>query len=368
MRILVVSGIWPPDVGGPASHAPDVASFLHERGHDVRVVVTADRVPEHESYPVAWVSRALPKGVVHGVTTLRIARAALAADVVYTTGMFGRTAIACTLVQRPYVVKLTGDPAFERARWRGRASGGVEEFQQRTDHRLLRTLRNFTVRHAAHVVCPSSFLRDMAIRWGAPAARVGVLPNPTPAAPPLGSRQELRASFGVDDGLLLAFAGRIGPQKALHVLLDALDGVGGVTLLVAGDGDERAALERRAGPRARFLGALPRRRVLELFRAADASVLPSSWENFPHTLVEALAVGTPVIATHVGGVPEVVEEGVNGLLVPPDDPAALAAAIERFAADEGLRDRLRAAAAPSVTRYAPDVVYGELEQILEAAR
>ena len=83
----------------------------------------------------------------------------------------------------------------------------------------------------------------------------------------------------------------------------------------------------------RFLGSVPRETVLRLFRAADASVLPSAWENFPHTVVEALAVGWPVIATAVGGVPEVVRDGENGLLVPPGDAAALAAAIERFFGD-----------------------------------
>ena len=88
--------------------------------------------------------------------------------------------------------------------------------------------------------------------------------------------------------------------------------------------------------------------MLRLFRAADASLLPSAWENFPHTVVEALAVGCPVIATAVGGVPEVVRDGENGLLVAPGDPAALAAAISRFFGDGELRARLSEAAARSV--------------------
>ena len=77
--------------------------------------------------------------------------------------------------------------------------------------------------------------------------------------------------------------------------------------------------------------------MLELFRAGDASLLSSSWENFPHTVVEALAVGTPVIATRTGGVAEVLEDGVNGLVVEPGDVDALTAAIERFFADAGAR-------------------------------
>src|SRR4026208_941893 len=114
---------------------------------------------------------------------------------------------------------------------------------------------------------------------------------------------------------------------------------------LAGDGAGGAALGRPArelglGERARFLGGLPRDRVLRLFRAADAALLSSSWENFPHTVVEALAVGTPVVSTAVGGVPERVRAGENGLLVPPGDPAALAAAIAKLFDDDALRERL----------------------------
>jgi glycosyltransferase involved in cell wall biosynthesis len=113
-----------------------------------------------------------------------------------------------------------------------------------------------------------------------------------------------------------------------------------------------------------FLGAQPRERIVELFRAADATILSSSWENFPHTVVEALAVGTPVLAMEAGGVAEVVRDGVNGLLVPPGDTAALAEAVRRYFGDESLRQRLRAGAAPSVSDYSPERVFGELEATL----
>jgi len=114
-----------------------------------------------------------------------------------------------------------------------------------------------------------------------------------------------------------------------------------------------------------FVGAQPRERVVELFAAADASILSSSWENFPHTVVEALAVGTPVIATMTGGVAEVVTNEENGLLVPAGDADGLAAAVRRYFEDSPLRERLRAHAEPSVARYAAERVFGELESTLE---
>jgi len=374
VNVLVVSGIWPPDVGGPASHAPEVADYLLGRGHGVEVVTTAAAAPAPTGYRVHWVSRAIPKGLIHARVAALVRRRARQADVVYTTGMFGRSFAGSTAAGRPYVLKLTADPAFERARRRGIVEGDVDAFQ-RSAHGLraaaLRLARDLELRRAAHVFCPSAYLRDLVLSWGIPAERVSVLPNPYPALPDLRPRDELRASFDLK-GRTLAFAGRLSAQKSLDVALAALAEVEDVSLVLAGDGDRRVSLERRAAElgvadRVHFLGAQSRERVLELFRAADASLLSSSWENFPHTVVEALAVGTPVLATRVGGVGEIVHDGENGLLVPAGDRDALAESIRRFFDDDALRERLRAAAAGSVRGFDRDAVFARLERALEEA-
>lgn len=372
MRVLVVSGIWPPDVGGPASHAPDVAGYLRGRGHRVEVVTTASVAPAPEDYPVRWAARSTPKGVLHVRTALLIRGRAAQSDVVYTTGMFGRSAAGALAARRPFVVKLTADPAFERSRRRGLVAGDVEDFQAGGGGlvpRALRTVRNAELRRAAHVYCPSAYLRDLVLGWGVPSERVSVLPNPTPLPRELAARDELKQRLGVN-GATLAFAGRLTAQKSLHVAVEALARTQGVTLVIAGEGPDRPALEqlcRELGlaDRVRFVGPQARTGVLELFRAADATILSSSWENFPHTVVEALSVGTPVLATRAGGVAEVVRHEENGLLVEPGDAEALGAAIRRFFTDSALRDRLRAAAAPSVAAYAPERVFAELERTLE---
>jgi glycosyltransferase involved in cell wall biosynthesis len=365
MRVLVVSGIWPPDVGGPASHAPEVAAFLLGRGHRVEVVVTADGPPAPEAYPVRFVARSLPPGVRHLRAAELVRSRARKADVVYTTGMFGRSTAGSLAARRPYVIKLTADAAYERAKRWGLFRGSLAEFQADAGAATLplRLARDLDVRRAAHVVCPSAYLRELAIGWGVEPERVTVLPNPAPPVPELPPRAELRERFGFD-GPTLVFAGRLTTQKSLPLAIEAARRAG-AALVIAGDGPDRAALEAIGG--ARFLGPQPREDVLALFRAADASILSSSWENFPHSVVEALAVGTPVIATRTGGVAEAVEDGVNGLVVEPEDVDALTAAIGRFFEDEPLRERLRVAAAPSVARYAPEQVYGRLEQLLEQA-
>lgn len=363
MNVLVVSGIWPPDVGGPASHAPEVAGFLTERGHVVRALVGAAAPPPPAPYEVEWVDRRLPPGVRHARAVVRIAALARSADVVYTTGMLDRSAAGCRLARTPYVVKLTADPAYERARRLGLTAASLGCFQRERTLRTLplRAARDRVVRGAAHVVAPSAFLRELALGWGAPGATV--LPNPAPSVGALPPRDELRRRLGFD-GPTLAYAGRLVAQKDLATAVEAARAAG-LPLVLAGDGPERQALERLG--HARLLGPLPRPQVLELFRAADASVLSSAWENFPHGAVESLAAGTPVVATDVGGVREVVRDGENGLLVPPHDVGALAAALRRLVDEPALLERLRAASAPSVDDLAPELVYGRLLEILVTA-
>lgn len=374
MRVLIVSGIWPPDVGGPASHAPDLAAFLVERGHAVEVVVTADHPPEPEVYPVHHVSRRLPVGVRHSAVVGLLARRARASDVVYATSMLGRASLGAGLARCPLVVKLVADDAFERARRLGLFEGDLDAFQRfggGVRVRLLREARNGALRRVDRLVCPSSYLASLAVVWGVPESRVLVLPN---AAPPLlfvPDRDVARARLEVT-GSTLAFAGRVTAAKALEVALEALARVDGVVLLIAGDGPDLPQVRRRASElgldgRVRFLGALDRGGVLALFSAADASLLSSSWENFPHAVVESLAVGTPVIATDVGGVSEIVRDGENGLLVPAGDADRFAEAIRRILAEPGLRERLAARAAPSVEHLRPERIYTRLEEVLREA-
>lgn len=373
MRVLIVSGIWPPDVGGPASHAPEVAEFLRSRGHDVEVLTTASAAPAPEAYPVRWISRRLPAPLRYAWGAVLSARAARHADVVYSTGMIGRTRVGALVGRAPRVIKLTGDPAYERAVRYGLTKLPLDGFQRSRGLQIawLKVMRDLLMSGAKRYVCPSDSLRQIASRWQlVRPERILVVPNPV-SVPEPGDRDELRRRHGFT-GPTLVFAGRLARQKSLDVALRALQECDGVELVLAGDGPERPGLEALArdlgvDSRTRFLGAQPRETVFELLTAADAALLSSSWENFPHAVVEGLAAGTPVIATDVGGVGEVLTDGVNGLLVPVQDSAALAAAIKRFFADEEMRGRLRAASRTSVGDYAPERIYGRIEEILKEA-
>src|SRR5262249_31840984 len=297
---------------------------LRSRGDDVEAVTTADAPPEPRPYPVHAVPRRLPRGVRHVRVAALVRERGRESDVVYATSMLNRAALGSLAARRPLVAKLTTDPAFERARRLGLFAGSMDEFQSARGLALapLREARRLTLARAAAVVCPSAYLAGLARAWG--GGRVDVVPNPVAAPPATAPRDELRRRHGFT-GPTLVFCGRLVPQKDLATLLAAAALVPETTLVLAGDGEERALVDGRA----RLLGALPREQVPDLLRAGDLAVLSSRWENFPHALVEALAVGTPVVATAVGGVPEIVRDGENRILVPPPAPAPLAHGIPR---------------------------------------
>lgn len=189
---------------------------------------------------------------------------------------------------------------------------------------------------------------------GVPDRRLAVVHNAI-RVPPTGPRRlELRASLlqGRPDHLVLTPA-RLHPQKGHTFLIAAAAETPGATFVFAGDGPLRPALEAQAreqhvSNRCVFLGE--RTDVPELLAAADLVVLPSLFEGLPVSVLEAMAAERPVIATAIGGTDEAITPEVTGLLVPPRDPSALAAAIRRLLDDPALAQRLAAAGRACVER------------------
>ncbi len=162
-------------------------------------------------------------------------------------------------------------------------------------------------------------------------------------------------------------------QKGVDVLLRAMAEVGGDwPLTLVGEGwqrDRYEGLARELGVvgRVQFLGHGDREAVRQHMAESGCMILPSRSENYPLVLLEAMAVGVPVLTTRVGGIPEMIEDGVSGLLVEPGDSAELARAMETVAGDPGLRRRLSEEGRRVADRHSWDVVAGELRVLLEEA-
>ena len=195
------------------------------------------------------------------------------------------------------------------------------------------------------------------------ASAMGV-PDPPEVRP----RRALRKERGLSRFTVLSL-GRLVPIKGVAHLLEATRDLD-ADVLIAGDGPLRGELERAAGERARFLGAVGPLEKAELMRAADAIVLPSielpsgRSEGTPTTALEAARAGLPVVASRTGGLPEVFEHERSALLVPPGDASALRDALARLAADRNLRRRLARNGKRVGERYAWPALAPRIEALL----
>jgi sugar transferase (PEP-CTERM/EpsH1 system associated) len=203
-------------------------------------------------------------------------------------------------------------------------------------------INRWTIGLVDRVIAVSANVRDFyAAHVGLTADKLVVIYNGVQVPELSISLREARAELGLpDDGPIIGAISRLDPVKGVDFLIRALAQVNGATLVVVGDGPERAALEALAGDLGvadRIHWAGHRRDVPYLLPAFDLLVQPSLHEGLPNTVLEAMACGLPVVATAVGGTPEVIVDGLTGLLVPPRDADALAQAMVTLLSNADLR-------------------------------
>jgi len=240
----------------------------------------------------------------------------------------------------------------------------------------LAMLNRWSCRLAHRVLANSNAGSELVAGEGVPRGKIVEVPNfledTAFEVAESAARSAKRRSWGLPEGAFtIGIIARLAPVKNHKLLLDALARLDPRFYLVAiGDGPCRAELEAHARKlgiegRVRFIGEVfPANTLHQCF---DVSVLCSLSEGFPNSLIEAMAAGTPVIATPVGGVTDVVKDGVTGLLVPLDDPGRLADALRKLQADSELGSRLGRAALDAVrARYHRDVVINKLTLLYES--
>ena len=240
--------------------------------------------------------------------------------------------------------------------------------------------RRALVRHFQRVFVVSPALRDRLLELGLAPDRVIWAPNGFDFArhvPDAAAVRELRSRWGLaGQDRVVGAIGRLRHEKGQDVLVRAMAGIRCIPLVLVGDGPSRADLERLAAelsnrPAPVFAGETDR--PLTALAALDVVTLPSRTEGLPQTLVEAMAIGKPIVASAVGGVPEALDQGACGILVPPDNPDALRAGIQRLldeadlAAQFGGRAREHAERAYSMTVIG-DVIEREYRALVQEPR
>ncbi len=375
MRTLITTGIFPPDIGGPATYVPAIAKAMTERGHSVTVLTTSE--PEHlrwddsvYPFPVIRMNRRqkvwkrLPNYVA------QILRYGRTADVIYANGIYFETSIANKFLHKPLVMKIVCDEAWERSERKGWTKDGFEDFQrnrQSWQAELLKRLRSWYVKQANKIIVPSQYLARWVVHWGVPEECIVVIYN---AIEPVDGVKPIPIPLRTPVKVITV--GRLVPCKRIDQLLEAIVQVTDLGLMVVGDGPERARLEdlsERLGVsgRVHFAGARSKAETLGLMSACDFFVLNSTHEGLPHVVLEAMALGLPVVATAVGGTLEVIKDGETGILVSPEGDG-LTRTLRRLVEDpEGLKVMAHAGQVWVRQQFSMEKMVQETEGVLLAS-
>ncbi|MCC7106549.1 MAG: glycosyltransferase family 4 protein [Chloroflexi bacterium] len=380
MKILIATGTFHPEIGGPPTYLYALCRSLVERGHRVGVVTYGQRGGEYP-YPVWRVRREQPTPLRLARFALEVVRRGARADVMYVNDYGLPPALANLFLRKPMAMKVVGDFAWEYAVRHALIPGclSIDEFQARRFSRSveqLRAMQSWYVSRSDVVVVPSAYLEGIVSHWGVRPERLRVIYNaPTPA--PRRSRATARTELGLtDDTFLVAALARLTAWKGIDHLVAAVGRLvpeaPALRLAVAGDGPERAKLEALAAPlgdAVTLLGEVAREQAVALIQAADVVALPSSYEGLSHVLLEAMEAGRAIVTTAVGGNRELIRDGENGLLISYGDVAGLSLALRRLMSEPGLAERLAAAAAAEAAERSwerlVDRTVGVLESIVK---
>jgi glycosyltransferase involved in cell wall biosynthesis len=400
MKVLLVADFYDPYIGGVEQHVRTLAHALVRHGHSVavatqatpatrgapsmdggvrvhRLASTAERVARMFTAPERPWAPPIPDPEL-ALGLYRVVRRERP-DVVHAHDWMGRSAwAACLRFRVPLVVSLhyfsrscakksrqwpdgpcpgptPGRCLACSARHYGPTKGVVTFLGNRigaaVDDRLARQLIAVSNATAEGNGVPT------------PSRSCVVVPNMVPdELPPAEDTPS-----GLPDGPFALYVGDLRPEKGAFVLVEAVRRIGG-TMPVVLVGESVVGHEIPDLPGLVKLGRLPNATVRRLWQQAYVGVVPSVWaEPFGIVVLEAMAAGCPVIASRIGGLPEVVADGVTGVLVEPDDPGALADALVCLARDDALRERLAAGARREVPRYSADRCAADIEDVYRAA-
>ena len=366
MKVLIATGLYPPDIGGPATYATMLETELPARGIDVEVIPFL-------------VVRKYPKGSRHLVYTFKVFWAAGSSDVVYALDSIsvGLPAwMASLLRRRPFLVRLGGDYAWEQGRQRFGITQTLDEYTHEPDwsHRMVRVLariQRFVVNRAKRVIVPSKYLGSIVASWGVSKEQIKVIYSALSPIEVTESKDQLREQFGYTQPILVTI-GRLVPWKGMEALIEVVESLKDefqdITLLIIGDGpDEQKlkaqVLENGLSENVHFLGPLKKNDLGKYLKAADVFVLNTAYEGLSHQLLEAMQLRVPVVTTAVGGNPELITDEREGLLVPYNDVVALKEAVRRQYNDSNSAERMVEAAAVKTADFSKKRLIPKLVEV-----
>jgi len=362
LRILVVTSISPPDIGGPATYVWEFAKLAKAMGHTIKIITLTKDSEKPEGIEVIPVGmRAHPFKELS--LLVKILKHSRGMDVIYAqnpTAIGMPCVVAGKMLRKPVVIKYVGDTAWEKAFREFKTKKLLEDFLAKPDaNKNILAIEKRALAGASMVITPSQFLKKILTHYlGVKDSKVTVVNNAVDL-----SGMPARATTPQPRILTVA---RLVPWKGIQhvisILPELLQQFPGLEYRVVGDGPYRGELEKLAEQKGvkdsvRFLGRLPKQATLREMASADVFVLNTLYEGMPHVVIECMAAGTPVAASDICGNPEVI--GEDGILFEPNNTEEIKHAITKLLSDKQLAREIASRASQKVRKYNWDKLMDE---------
>ncbi len=368
LKILIATGIFPPDIGGPATYSKLLLEELPARGF-TPVVYSFGSV------------RHYPKIIRHFVYFFGVCRRALKTDLIYAQDPVSvglPVMFASRLMAKPYLLKIVGDYAWEQGSQRFGVTDFLDEFSKqligyRWPVRGLKKIQTIVAKNAREIIVPSKYLKKIVGNWGVNTGKISVIYNAFEGKIKEDFNRQIFREKNNWSGQVVISVGRLVPWKGFAELISWWEEVKNefpqAKLLIVGDGPDRKRLEAliaelNLSSVVKLTGRLSQADLFDYLRGADIFALNTSYEGFSHQLLEVMALGTPIITTKVGGNPELIQDGWNGILVPFSDKEAWLRALRKLLANDIEREALSSAGLATVERFTRDIMLDQLSIIL----
>jgi len=374
-KILIATGIFPPDIGGPASYSKNIANKLKDSGV---VVLTYSSVLNfkddiNQPYKIVRVWSGWPKGLRHLNYFFKAFSLAKKSDAVFALNAVSAgipAMYAAKMTKKKFFVKIVGDSAWEKAINSGKTQLLINDFQGSKKTGLIKTLHNLQYRvckNADGIIVPSEYLAGIVHGWGISKDKIKVIYNGVDFKSSELSKEEARRKIGIFGHLILS-AGRLVPWKGFRMLIKIMPRVLEINqafrLVIVGDGPDRKVLEsmvRNLGlsNKVYLVGKKTQEELAVYMAAADMFVLNTGYEGFSHQILETMSAGVPVITTAVGGNKEVIEQGENGFLVKYNDEFNLVEAIRSLWNSPELGEEFKEKSKKTLEKFSSEKMFSE---------
>ena len=320
MDILITVGIFPPDIGGPASFVPKIAKYLINKGHNVKIICLSDK--EHLTYKddinVIRINRNSPIIFRWLKTIVKIYSNSKKSDLIFVNGLGTETTIANLFIRKKVIRKIVGDPVWERVYNKNLIDESFDDFQENNHGlsiSLQKMIRNWSINKSNLIITPSQHLKNFIDKIGFDK-NIFVINN--------GVNIEQHNKVVLENNIIqLLVVSRLVSQKNIDSIIKAVKVMQNenIILNIVGDGSEINNLKLlvkkyELDKKINFIGKIENTKLNEYLKNADIFIQASNYEGLPHSILEAMNFEIPILSTDVGGCSVLLNKGERGYIIP----------------------------------------------------